>query len=102
MTIPKAPYRCPPGPYERACLVADYLKTAKGAGCKVIVLDENLPTDANNPYTAIQAEAHSFTQAFSVTHAGVIDYRSGVGNILIDPATRSATSVITMNRPATA
>ena len=26
MTIPKAPYRCPPGPYERACVVADYLK----------------------------------------------------------------------------
>lgn len=88
MTIPKAPYRCPPGPYERACLVADYLKTAKGAGCQVIVLDENLPTDANNPYTAIQAEAHSFTQAFSVTHAGVIDYRSGVGNIQIDPDTK--------------
>ncbi len=24
MTIPGAPYRCPPGPYERACVVADY------------------------------------------------------------------------------
>lgn len=23
LTIPKSPYRCPPGPYERACLVAD-------------------------------------------------------------------------------
>ena len=51
MTIPKAPYRCPPGPYERACVVADYLKTAKGPNCKVIVLDENL---------AIQAEKHTF------------------------------------------
>lgn len=91
MTIPKAPYRCPPGPYERACLVADYLKTAKGTGCKVIVLDENLPTDANNRYTAIQAEAHSFTQAFTVTHAGVIDYRSGVSDIRIDPASRLVT-----------
>ena len=26
IAIPKAPYRCPPGPYERACLVADYFK----------------------------------------------------------------------------
>jgi sulfite dehydrogenase len=26
MTIPKVPYRCPPGPYERACMVASYLK----------------------------------------------------------------------------
>jgi NADPH-dependent 2,4-dienoyl-CoA reductase/sulfur reductase-like enzyme len=40
MSIPAAPYRCPPGPYERACLVADYLKTVK-TGCNVVVLDEN-------------------------------------------------------------
>lgn len=29
MSIPPAPYRCPPGPYERACLVADYFKKGK-------------------------------------------------------------------------
>lgn len=26
LSIPKAPYRCPPGPYERACQAAFYLK----------------------------------------------------------------------------
>ena len=26
LSIPKAPYRCPPGPYERACQVAHYFK----------------------------------------------------------------------------
>ena len=42
MTIPAAPYRCPPGPYERACVVADYLKNVKGfTNCKVNVLDAN-------------------------------------------------------------
>jgi len=42
MTIPPAPYRCPPGPYERACVVADYLKNVKGfTDCKVNVLDAN-------------------------------------------------------------
>ena len=42
MTIPDAPYRCPPGPYERACVVADYLKNRKGySNCKVLVLDAN-------------------------------------------------------------
>ena len=42
MTIPAAPYRCPPGPYERACVVADYLKNVKGfSNCKVNVLDAN-------------------------------------------------------------
>jgi NADH dehydrogenase FAD-containing subunit len=42
MTVPKAPYRCPPGPYERACVVADYLKNTKGyKACTVTVLDAN-------------------------------------------------------------
>jgi sulfite dehydrogenase len=40
MSIPKAPYRCPPGPYERACMVASYLKVAKPKS-KVLVLDAN-------------------------------------------------------------
>jgi len=41
MTIPKSPFRCPPGPYERACVVADYLKNTKKINVEVIVLDEN-------------------------------------------------------------
>ncbi|MFM8766718.1 MAG: FAD-dependent oxidoreductase, partial [Rubrivivax sp.] len=40
MSIPRVPYRCPPGPYERACMVASYLKTAKPRS-KVLVLDAN-------------------------------------------------------------
>ena len=40
MSIPKAPYRCPPGPYERACVIADHL-IRKRVGVKVVVLDEN-------------------------------------------------------------
>ena len=38
--IPTAPYRCPPGPYERVCQVADYFKRAKPKS-KIIVLDSN-------------------------------------------------------------
>ena len=38
--IPKAPYRCPPGPYERICQVADYFKRAKPKS-KILVLDSN-------------------------------------------------------------
>lgn len=64
ITIPPSPYRCPPGPYERACVVADYLKRTKGGG-KVIVLDAN---------SAIQAESQNFTTAFNVTHKGMITY----------------------------
>jgi sulfide dehydrogenase [flavocytochrome c] flavoprotein subunit len=40
ISIPKVPYRCPPGPYERACMVASYFKTAKPRA-KVLVLDAN-------------------------------------------------------------
>ncbi len=64
ITIPPKPYRCPPGPYERACVVADYLKRVKRGG-KVVILD------ANN---GIQAEPVNFTRAFDVTHKGIITY----------------------------
>jgi sulfide dehydrogenase [flavocytochrome c] flavoprotein subunit len=38
ITAPANPYRCPPGPYERASLIAYYLKTKKPKS-KVMVLD---------------------------------------------------------------
>ena len=57
LTIPKSPYRCPPGPYERACVVADYLKNKKGYdNARVIVLDEN---------SDFVVEKDSFYKAFS-------------------------------------
>ncbi len=69
LAIPKSPYRCPPGPYERACLVADWIKKNKrslgNTKAQVIVLDAN---------HAITAEAHSFTTAFNTIHAGVVQY----------------------------
>ena len=40
ITIPEAPYRCPPGPYERASVVAAYLKQHKPKS-KVLILDAN-------------------------------------------------------------
>ncbi len=40
LTVPPVAYRCPPGPYERACQVAWYLKEKKPRA-KLIVLDAN-------------------------------------------------------------
>ncbi|MDO8777433.1 MAG: FAD/NAD(P)-binding oxidoreductase, partial [Burkholderiaceae bacterium] len=40
IAIPLAPYRCPPGPYERASQVASYFKKAKPRS-KVLILDAN-------------------------------------------------------------
>lgn len=77
MTIPAAPYRCPPGPYERACVVADYLKRQK-PGAKVIVLDAN---------PAIVAERTNFTNAFENIHRGVIEYVPSAVVDRVDTAT---------------
>lgn len=64
MSIPASPYRCPPGPYERACVVGDFLKNTKGfSNSKVIVLDAN---------SKIIVEENTFSTAF--TSYGV-DYR---------------------------
>lgn len=38
ITVPANPYRCPPGPYERASLIAHYLKTQKPKS-KLLILD---------------------------------------------------------------
>lgn len=66
MTIPKVPYRCPPGPYERACLVAAYLKQHKPKS-KVLVLDAN---------PEIQSKKALFEKAFQAHYAGLIEYRA--------------------------
>ncbi len=66
MSIPKAPYRCPPGPYERACMVASYLKTAKPKS-KVLVMDAN---------PEITSKKGLFERAFAQHYAGIIEYRA--------------------------
>lgn len=38
MTLPPPPHRCPPSPYERACLIAAHIKKNKIPG-KVVILD---------------------------------------------------------------
>ena len=38
MSVPRAPYRCPPGPYERASLIAEFLKREKPRS-KLLLLD---------------------------------------------------------------
>ena len=67
ITIPKAPYRCPPGPYERVCVVAEWLRNNKPAS-KLIVLDEN---------PKVIVEPLSFGNAFSKTYASNVSYYSG-------------------------
>lgn len=63
--IPLAPYRCPPGPYERVCQVADYFKRAKPRS-KILVLDTN---------PDITSKKGLFLQSWDGVYKGIIEYR---------------------------
>ena len=77
--IPKVPYRCPPGPYERACVVANYLRQAKPKS-KVLVLDAN---------GEIQSKKALFTKAFE-SYKGMIEYVPNSELRGVDAASRTA------------
>ena len=64
--IPKAPFRCPPGPYERACQVAWYFQQAKPKS-KVLILDAN---------EDVVSKKGLFTKAWSGQFKGLIEYRN--------------------------
>jgi len=66
ISIPKAPYRCPPGPYERACLVANYFKQNKPKS-KVVILDAN---------EDVMSKKGLFTKAWSDLYKGIVEYRN--------------------------
>ncbi len=79
MNVPQAPYRCPPGPYERAAQVAHYFKQHKPAS-KVIVLDAN---------SEIVSKKGLFMQVFNHTFAGLVDYRPNSVLTHVDVATKT-------------
>jgi len=76
LTIPPVAYRCPPGPYERTCQIAWYLKTSKPKS-KLIVLDAN---------QNIVSKAALFREAWKAYPN--IDYRASNKVIAVDPGTR--------------
>lgn len=82
LTIPKTPYRCPPGPYERACLLADWLKVKKPRS-KLIVLDAN---------PDFVTEKDNFSQAFLGLHGSMIDYHTHAEVTQVDPVSMSLTT----------
>ncbi len=92
MTIPPKPYRCPPGPYERACVVADYLKRNK-PGSKVLVFDAN---------SGITAEAENFGYAFNTLYgSGILEYHPSMRVASVDSAMRTVTLLDSGNIPYT-
>jgi sulfite dehydrogenase len=78
--VPKAPYRCPPGPYERACQVAHYFKTAKPRS-KVLVLDAN---------EDVMSKKGLFMAAWNGPYKGIVEYRPNSELEDVDVATLTA------------
>jgi sulfide dehydrogenase [flavocytochrome c] flavoprotein chain len=65
LSVPLAPYRCPPGPYERASMVAAYFKQAKPRS-KVLVLDAN---------PDVTSKGGLFKAAWKDLYPGILEFR---------------------------
>ncbi|GAB4167731.1 MAG: NAD(P)/FAD-dependent oxidoreductase [Rhodocyclaceae bacterium] len=78
--IPKMPYRCPPGPYERACQIAAYLKKAKPKS-KIMLLDAN---------PGIVSKKGLFMAAWKELYPGMIEYHANSELHDVDAGTRTA------------
>lgn len=74
LSIPLAPYRCPPGPYERASMVAAYFKQAKPRS-KVLIVDANPDVSSKGPL---------FKKAWADMYKGIIEYRGNSRAVDID------------------
>jgi sulfide dehydrogenase [flavocytochrome c] flavoprotein subunit len=79
ISIPMMPYRCPPGPYERACQVAAYFSKHKPRA-KILILDAN---------PDITSKKALFTQAWSTLYPGMIEYRANSKVVDLNVSTRT-------------
>ncbi len=74
IVIPEAPYRCPPGPYERASVVAAYFKREKPRS-KVLILDANPDVTSKGPL---------FKKAWAELYGGMVEYRGQHKAVAVD------------------
>jgi NADPH-dependent 2,4-dienoyl-CoA reductase/sulfur reductase-like enzyme len=77
LSVPLAPYRCPPGPYERACQVASYFKKAKPRS-KVLILDANPDVTSKGPL---------FKKAWADLYPKMIEFRGNSKAVGVDAKT---------------
>jgi len=82
IVAPPNPYKCPPGPYERASLMAHYLRQHGRSRCKIIILDAK---------DAFSKQA-LFLQGWEQHYPGMIEWRSSANDGTVksvDPKTRT-------------
>ena len=79
ITVPEAPYRCPPGPYERACQVASYFKTSKPRA-KVLILDANAD---------VTSKGALFKKVWAEQYKGMVEFRPQHKAVAVDARTNT-------------
>jgi sulfide dehydrogenase [flavocytochrome c] flavoprotein chain len=79
LSVPLAPYRCPPGPYERASMVAAYFKQAKPRS-KVLVLDAN---------PDVTSKGGLFKRAWSDLYPGILEFRGNARAVGVDSKSKT-------------
>ena len=79
LSIPLAPYRCPPAPYERVCQVAHYFSRHKPRS-KVLVLDANDDVTSKGPL---------FKKAWADRYSSIVEYRPRHNLVDVDVAGRT-------------
>jgi sulfide dehydrogenase [flavocytochrome c] flavoprotein subunit len=84
MSAPANPFRCPPGPYERASLIAHYLKTSKPKS-KMIVLD------AKDQFSKQRLFQNAWKELYP-DHLEWVSLSSGGKVTAVDPATNTLTT----------
>lgn len=79
ITVPLAPYRCPPGPYERASQVASYFKKAKPKS-KVLILDANPDVTSKGPL---------FKKFWADNYKGMLEFHGSHKAMAVDAKTNT-------------
>ena len=79
ITVPEAPYRCPPGPYERACQVASYFKASKPRA-KVLILDANAD---------VTSKGALFKKVWAEQYKGMVEFRPQHKAVAVDARTNT-------------
>ncbi len=85
ISVPPGPFRCPPGPYERASQVASYFKHHNMNRCKVII------ADANDSFS----KKGLFEQSWKRHYPGMIEWVAGAAGgkiVKFDARTNTASS----------
>lgn len=84
LNVPTAPYRCPPGPYERVCQIAYYFKKHKPKS-KVLLLDAN---------DKVISKEKLFREVWEKDYKDIIEYRPKWNVVAVDAANRTVISEV--------